>query len=883
MGYNESNFFYLKNTSIEKYYESLVRAEYVCEYFPEATKIISRKVIEEFLKDIAEKHSIESNVAVWQLIDNINSSESFSMPEEICKFIEIILVNAYDNSSYNHRTKRISKHPIEILEIVHNVFCWYLNITENQLIIPTKNLSFKAPSTIEYMQKEIVRIDRELILKDGEINNLRQKLIEQAAHSTNISDINNTIIVVKEEKADLEKMQLILKQKIQEQKKQVLDMEKDYSTYIRKIDNLNEKCNESQELIFGKESQLVKAEIQKQDVKELIDKLEEEDDSIKRLEQYLDEELKILRQAYENLVDLIKKYEDNLETIEFSHDKELQKKLESQQKNIMIKINFEDRIFNENIMAYSQNIAEVKKRSLIFKEILNEKITKEIKYELFYRSFLNLTGKDLRIIYILVNSINTTSNLLGKLKDLASRTIEDKFLELINKRLEELKNVNDNELKLIIYYKLIKLSGVSSGKIYNRKHFIQTLDEVVEKAYKFLVSKTDFKERTNKVDAMASYYLINIITTLKSRNSNLQLSDELIRRIYKNIIELKDKGENSIKRKIFYEKYNLDTMTEDMYKSAIKANPFEFSSIMIYLGSGSNYKEFYTIIFEIYNLIEKRFSFGEGKENSIKQFPNEYFMLLMFLSSKDDLIGERLQEGLLPVLVMEIISRDLLSHSEAINLEGYKELINLWKQKQHKYSDIYIEKEEKESDLKLLIQEKQSLEVKHEELVNEHNMFVERHANYKEEFKNIIMNSDKRVLLPSYLSYHELRSKIEEAEKNINESKNKLGTFKSIISPGMWKERANKLVSEASMVEAEKLLIEEAKQKPYFKKEYSVFAELEETINKAKVIVNKSEENLKNKNLIIENIVGKIKELNKQLSTMIEIYSDIEDLHYYDL
>jgi hypothetical protein len=880
MEYNESNFFYLKNTSIEKYYEALIRAEHVCEYFPMVTKIIARKVIEAFLKDIAEKYDMESNVAAWQLVNNIKLSQKFSLPEEIYKYIEIILVNAYEHSSYNHKIKRISKHPIEILETAHNVFCWYLNITENQLIIPAKNLNFKAPSTIEYMQREIIRINNELILKENEINNLRQKLIEQASHSTNISDINNTIIAVKEEKAYLEKMQIILNKKIEEQKKQVLYTEKEYSTYIKKFDNLSEKCNESQELIFGKESQLVKSEIQKQEVRDLINKLEEQDDSIKRIEQDLEEELNILRKAYENLVDLIKKYEDNLETIEFSYDKDLQKILEIQQKNIMIKINFEDRIFNENIIAYSQNIVEARKRALIFKEILNDQINKEIKYEILYKGFLNLAGKELRIIYILANSINTTFNLLGKSKELPSRSIEDKFLELINRRLDELKNVNDDEIRLIIYYELIKLAEISSGKVYNRKHFIQALDGVVDNAYMFLSNKIDFNGRINKIDAIAEYYLKKIIAILKSRNSGVQIGSELVHRICKNITELRDNGENIVKKKIYYGKFDLDTMSEEMIKSAIKIHPFEFLSIMISMGSSAEYTEFYAIIFKIYNLIEKRFSFNEREETFVEGLPNEYFIILMFLSSKDDLMNEKLQEGLLPLLIMEIVNIQLILPNEIVNLESYKEMINLWKQKQHKYSDNYIEKEEKEKELKLLIQEKQMLEVNHNKLLNNYDTFTEKYRSYEEEFKNIIINSDKRVLLPSFRSYYELRNKKEVAEKNINESKDKFGAFKSMFSPGVWKEKASRFVSESNMLEAEKLLIEEAKQKPYFQKEYLVFAELEDQIEKIKKLINKSEEDVKNKNLVIENVIEKISKIDKQLNTIKDIYIDIEDVYY---
>ena len=52
MEYNGSNFFYLRKTSLEKYYDELVKAECLCEEFPYVSKMIIRKVMETFLKDI---------------------------------------------------------------------------------------------------------------------------------------------------------------------------------------------------------------------------------------------------------------------------------------------------------------------------------------------------------------------------------------------------------------------------------------------------------------------------------------------------------------------------------------------------------------------------------------------------------------------------------------------------------------------------------------------------------------------------------------------------------------------------------------------------------------------------------------------------------------
>ena len=114
--YNESNFLYLKTTSMDKYYNELAKAEYICEYCPKITKLIVRKVAEGILKDIGEKYNIESDVAAWQLLKNIRLSSSFFMPDEIYDSIEIVLVNGYEHPCYHNRNKKISKDSIEILE-----------------------------------------------------------------------------------------------------------------------------------------------------------------------------------------------------------------------------------------------------------------------------------------------------------------------------------------------------------------------------------------------------------------------------------------------------------------------------------------------------------------------------------------------------------------------------------------------------------------------------------------------------------------------------------------------------------------------------------------------------------------------------------------------
>jgi len=224
--YNESNFVYLKTTSIEKYYNELVKAEYVCEYYPKITKVIIRKVAEEILKNIGEKYNIESDVAVWQLLENIRLSSNFFLPDEIHDSIELVLLNGYEHACYHNKNKNISKHPIEILETIHEILCWYLKNMEHEKKISIEDLSFRAPSTIEYQEKELNKINEEILLKDKQINNLRQKIIRSEDKLDSIRGINKIIIVIKEEKADLESIQLLLTKKLEEQKNKVTEVEK---------------------------------------------------------------------------------------------------------------------------------------------------------------------------------------------------------------------------------------------------------------------------------------------------------------------------------------------------------------------------------------------------------------------------------------------------------------------------------------------------------------------------------------------------------------------------------------------------------------------------------------------------------------------------------
>lgn len=879
MVYNESNFVYLKSTVLEKYYKELLKAEYVCEYCPKITKMISRKVAEGILKSLGEKYNIESNVAIWKLVENIKGSSNLLLSDEIHNAIELVLVNGYEHASYYNRNKKISKHSIEVLENIHEILCWYLKNMEQEKKLSIEELSFKAPSTIEYQEKEITTIKEEISLRDKQIKNLRQKIIGLGDNWDNIRELNKIILGIKEEKNELETIERLLTEKLRSQKDIVAAVEKNYSIYMKKFEHLEESCLEIQELIFNTESSLVKAEIQKQDLKSLIRELEEQDDIIIKTEQNLKEELHELRQVYENLVKLSIEYEDILETIEFSYDKDLHKVLESRINNITMKISFEDRLFNESIISYTKNIGDAKRKIRNFKEILNGRIKKEMKYEPFYSGFLKLEGKELRIIYTISNNI---SSLISKSKDLILKASEDKFLELINKNFIELKNISDNEIKLILYYKLIKLSQVKLGNINNRREFIHVLDDIVDKAYEVLMDKKDFKGRINKLDAISAYYLEKSVLYLKSKDANLKINDELTDKIYHNVTTGKERPENREKGKVYYDKLNLNNVSEDAFKLVIKAHPFEFLSMMVNFCTIIDYGAIAKIIFEVEKLIVQKPALKIYGEDVLgKVFSKEYFTIFVFLISGGALINYRKQKELLPLLVNFIVSiKIMLSEDYEDDIDSYNDLVELWKHKQQKYNDIFIQKEDKELELEGLTNEKNKLEDNCKVLLNSYEEACKSYENYTEEFKQIVMNSEKRVLLRSYMEYDSMRNKKEVAENHLNQAKDKMGTFKRMLSPEVWIDQASKLINESNMIDLEKTLIEEAKLKPYFQKDYDVFVQRKKKINEAAELVEKEKENIKQKDIEIEQVKIKIDEFDKLLNNMKNAYLDMEEGYY---
>ena len=865
MKYNESNFTYIKATSLSKYYTDLLKAECACENFPRVTKITIRKVLESFIREIGISYGMDPNSPIGEMIKILRYDKKFALPEEIYDYIQIIRVNGINITLYRSRDKRVDKHPIEILELMHRVLCWYLKTNEIDAISKFNDLSFKAPRTIEFEENELKKVKRDIALKDNQINNLREKIIELAEKSKNLGDLNRIIIAIKDEKEELKKYESFFMDRINSHKDEIEIIQNNYEKEIKEFNLVKDECIENHNLLAKKESILVRAELDNQQVKLRIDDLEETDEIIKEIQAIVENQLESIRNGYEKSLDLTNRYQDISETIIFTSDEDLKKILSTKKIEIISELNYEDNTFYNNITEYNKSIDETKKKVTLFKGILDDKIKKSVKYNDFYNAFLNLNGDKLRILYAMISNWNKNNiNIISKSKEwLLNRNNDDSFLDMVNKTIDEVKNISDDQIKLTLYYKLLRISEVKIKNICNRKNFIKAIDSMVQSAYITLMNTKDFNYYLSKTQAIKVYYLKKVIEKLKSRYKNAKINEGLIYKIYDEIIKL------SLKNEVYFtEALKVDLNNEHSLKNSIKKQPFEFLSTIIEVGEAADYKIVYKIIFEFLRDITLNNHDIVGEQISLERFLNGPFRIMLFISSGDGLSSKSLDD-VMPLFVGEVLISDSIKEYSVVDFDSYNRMIEVWKSKQIFYEDKFNERNDISIELDALLEEKNQLEININNLNHEEKIMKYRYASYEEEFKQIVFFSDKSRVLGSYERYQECRRKIEESV-NSNERYGE----PSIIEA--WVEQASRKINESNMAQAEIKILEEAKSSPFFDKEYSVFAEIEQKLEEIGNDLHNNKKILKEKEEILNSMTLKLDKLNEYLEVLKEIYPDIE-------
>ena len=868
----ESNFSYLKNTKLSIYYDDLRTAEYASENFSNLTKIILRKVVEEFIRYMARENGMDTNMAAGALVKNIKVNEKINLPDKIYDYIQIIRINGVGITLYRSREKKVIEHPIKLLELMHRILCWYLSKVQPEFKINEHNLIFYAPRAINFETLELKKLQNDIFMKDTQINNLREKIIEMASQSKDISQLNNIIIAIKEEKSELEKEKNIILKNVNFHKSSIRRIEETYEHSIRSIERVRSECEENHKHLTEKESILVRCELDNKNLKNKIKGLDEDDSEIISEMEFIDDLLEKIRELYKSALNLTNEYQDIIESFEFTNSIELKRKLMDDQVNVNRDFNFQNKIFYSEIEAYNKAVENLNRKINIFEVILNDKLKAEIKDKEFYKSFLNLNGKQLRVLYCLLKNYSTSSSLIDKSREWMFKygLADSKFVTDLNKNLQDLKAVSDDQIKIILYYKLAKMTGIKDASVCNRKKFVQSTDKIIKAVYNMLMPEEGFDYYENQAHSIKIYYLKKLINTIKNKYKSFMIDDYLLSKIYMDILEIKNSSNI-----IFYsnDQSKLMSVNENELLNAIRKNPFDYLNIIADLGNSNKYLEMYKVVLQILKSASKDTNIQlDNSEAALEAFLTGSFRIMLFSSSGTFNFNKR--EELIPMIVAEILIGRVDYDTQEENLRSYNNMVQIWKRNQSIYNDVSIQKKDLTEVLNELDNKKNKVKSELDKYIEEKNKVKINLKKYKKQFEHLLLTSGKSSVLSSYEAYMECYKKSQEFN---GEKINKNSGMKNTISIEAWVDQISKKINNNNLEELKQKLINEAKGSEFYRKEYDVIIELEQSLEEVNKDVYNSQKIIGEINKEIHQVNTKLEVINKRLDSIRDIYLDMHE------
>lgn len=857
MNKNLSNFSFLNGTKLEPFYRGSVKAEYACDDFPEMSKITLRMVVEDFLRMLARRYNINSNVSTGVIVKNLKTR----FPVEIYMAIQAIRVNGIGLTLYRSRDKKVDKEPLELLKLIHNIFCWYLETIER---ISCSSIKFTKISKSSVDALEIRKIRDDINLKENQINNLREKIIDLASKSKNVSELNKIIIAIKNEKRNQEKILKELLEIMDDQRRILDELEEENEIIQKKIYNLMITCRVSHEQLAQKESQLIRAEADYQKLKKSINNLDENNSQIKDKAVTIERLLELVRTRYDKILELTNRNQDIMESIEFTSDYNLKKKLKTENNAITNELSNEDKFFSQYISNYTNKIEEAEGKLKIFNDILNDRIRSEVKDKELYKSFLNLNNTSLKLIYGFVKYY-AQCNTASKAKEWFSKYSinTDKFKNDFDKSLENLKNIDDNQLKLILYYDLIKMSKINPNFIYKRKEFVKQFDKFIDVAYDMLMSKKEFNYVDSKIDSIKIYYLKQFINVLGEKCKFTTISNKYVNRIYDYILEI-----NSGERDFIPDKYNMNHVTEEHIKSNVAKKPFEALGFVTILLGNKHFIEIYELVLEILKSNNEEKIFGHFDIHvTFDKFLSGPYRMYLLVQDNHSILSDATEA--FPLIICEILINGLAYEESEEYIETYNNMVEIWKKNQEVYSDLFIKRQKVINDISKRGIEKVEFEIKLKNLLQHKHDLNYASKRVEEEFEELVINSNKLMFLPSYAKYKRSIEKKDEFEDN---SKDKNNGIKSNVMDAIVKK-----INSSSIKGLKKALINEAKVSESFNNEYSQVKEVKNRLLVVERDMITNKKYVKEKNKELADLTTNKQTVEKQMLAIKRLYLDMHE------
>lgn len=313
-----------------------------------------------------------------------------------------------------------------------------------------------------YFKFENIPLDKKYDIKFI-IPNYEIKSVDEERYKKIINEYDKELEKLKKEYEKMRKENKELKEDIKNKNNTILEQNE-------KIKNLQIKINETR-----KDNDI--NEIEKKKLEKEIAKLKSE-----------------LRES-KNDTDNLKELLDN-NSIEITEEQT--EKIE----NLKLKI-------EKGLEHINTGINETSDKILGLKQLLvqEDDEIKYSKYPMFYKSFINLKTEDARRMYVMLDKLNMASLLITTVKNKLSKSNVDEMQKFINNESDKLKTFNNEEMKMKLYYKLMKICDIRSGYLAEGKSFKDNLDKFIEFSYRILENKKDFKIYENKLEAINAYYI----------------------------------------------------------------------------------------------------------------------------------------------------------------------------------------------------------------------------------------------------------------------------------------------------------------------------------------------------------------------------------------
>ncbi|MGL5869495.1 hypothetical protein [Clostridium chrysemydis] len=821
------NFEFIIDTKLEKYYDILVDDEIALYRSPinEKVYIDAKNIIEDLVTDLLLEDLGEDGI-YNELVDNIEILyRKGIVPDEInYKFNRIRKAS----NNFAHPDAKSIDTPEYILISLRECLKWYLD-------------HFKVQITNDYSEFE--KPDH------SKIEDYDERYKEILESYEKLKDKYDESIKLKESRInELKKKEESLEENLEDKKKELLEARKLIRIYGNKEKEISKLINDVNDNITF--------------LKNIVTDLKNTEviNSINRVVEEGNKSVIIAKEKEKNLIENISLLEDKvLEGVD------LREHIEKADR-----VSYEIEQDIEAIKLVVRNTS---------KEILDLKDDKEIeeldfsRYPEFFRGFLCLKGDKLRASYILLEKLSIKELIEFMVNGKFTKTSVQKLQKFIYNETLKLVSLSDEEIKLKLYYSLMRCAKVTEGVLINEKEFKLNLDVVIEEAYGVIEKNKDFYSGEDKLEDIIFYYLNKISENINKKFKKLDAvqSEAIINRVYNGIDALPENQKEDL-----FKELQLVEPTEATVKSTTRTlGPSNILKSLIKRESYSSYTAYSSMTYGVLKLLNENMPFnsypGADKFLSFLTMP---YLIQSLINEGSFLIESKRKRKfqIISILILSVTLDEIINSDKEQVEKGYEDLKEAWRLLYNDYLSLEDEWNEVSDNLEAIKSIEDELKAKldiHREKIEEMRNVLK---NQKAELKEVILNSDRVRLLDGYFDYDKDKDKLKRfiMAKNYNR---KNGILKQLVFKAKNELRI-RIVKE-DIKKHEDRLVELAIENTHFRFETELLRITISDIEEEKILRDKTKEEIKQYQSDYKEAIYEKKEIECRIEKIKREYFDI--------